>query len=120
VPDLSPSEEGRLTVCPRCGWKNPAGRPGCSNPKCSRYLEVPPRANVFEKYAPWPALGIAVLALVLIVWAIVASMGPDPCEEWDRQVAEQITILQEAYPSLDFFEANQLAEEIVGPAPTGC
>ena len=119
MPSLQPSEEGRLQICHVCGWKNPVRRPGCANPKCRRYHEVPDRPLPKLTSVTWPAL-VGLVLLGLIVWAVIASQGPDQCEEWEEQVAEEITILQMADPSIDFFEANELAEEIVGPAPPGC
>jgi hypothetical protein len=120
MPDIPPSEEGRLQRCQACGWKNPVGRPGCANPNCRRYYEVPDKPSARLTSVAWPALVGLVVILGVIIWAAIASLGPDECEEWEEQVAEQITILQMADPSIDFFEADELAEDIVGPPPAGC
>jgi hypothetical protein len=108
---------GRLRICHRCGWKVP-NRPGCTNPKCSLYQEVVP--SVWETHAPWPALGVLALGIVIVVRLVTGLGGNEACERWTRDLAEQVTILQMADDSLDFIEAEILAEQIVGPPPVNC
>lgn len=103
-----------LVQCPVCKWKNPVGREGCTNRLCERYR--PDRSNPSQLVRAILAVGIFAVIVVLLI----ALFTPDACDAWRKKVAEQVTILEIAYPSMSFAEAERLAEAIVGPRPRGC